>query len=649
MKNYFRFLSYLIIVILLVLAGCNNDDDVISNDILVAAAGDDRLAKVNDEIILDGTASFAKDDGPFTYNWSILTKPQGSLTSFENPANAKPTLIPDKPGIYKIQLRIQRNNLSDTDELKLMVSEKDPEGPATIILEEGILENTILNDIFEDPTQPDYRVTADIDVLADLVIMPGVTVVFEANTGFEIISGSLQASGLENKRITFKGVTDQPGFWKGIVIHTNSDDNKFEYVTIQDGGSSAIALTTRKANLSLLGTDISGAAVRISHTSFSGSGGYGLYLHGMSSLNHFENNFFASNAEGAAYIPAGQLHKLDLHSFLDINNNLQAVETGGVVLPAGEFTWKKLPYLVSTDVSIGSGISIEAGAYFSFAEGTSMNVLYNGYLHAIGADASQITFRSADPNKHWKGLSINSHNNQNVIAFGEISNGGYSKIADADHEGNIVVGLNGLLKIENSLIKNSLGYGIVTKQIGNINANVISSNVFFNLQKGSIFPEPVEETVPVNGVWLDQWSFNQDAVDIVDNLYNRNTGTWFGGAENPWAMTGASFGIRIEENGAFSWTIAEHSPMTGCESYSAEFITGQASISNSTITFQQDYWRSKFVNKCDESQNVDTDVTPTEFVLPYTITKMYNVLTGEQYWELKIRNPDNSTFSFYRR
>jgi hypothetical protein len=613
MKNYSPFLKVFLLLMLAATVGCNDDDDIMSKEILVAAAGDDKVAKVNDEISFDGSASYAKDNKTFHHQWAVTAKPHGSAANFENSTAIKPTFKPDKAGLYIIQLRIVRDHLFSTDDLKLTVTD-DPESPTTIILSEDISENATLYDIFEDPSNADYRVVADIAVRANLTIMPGVTVAFEENTGLEIVTGSIQSKGLGDQRITFRGVSDQPGFWKGIVIHTNSDLNKLEFTTVTQGGSSVLTPSGIRANVTLAGSSTSGAAANIAHSSFSQSGGYGLYLQGMSSLNDFENNLFENNAS-AAYVPASQLHRLDRVSFLDISDNLQTVETGGMVASSGEFSWENLPYLVSTDITIKAGISIEPGAHFKFEEGITVNVTDNGYLYAAGTNASRITFTSADPNIHWNGLYFNSYNQRNTILFSDISNGGRSRIADADHEANVVIGHNGMLAIENSILKDGLGFGI---------------------------PQ-------ITGVWLDRWSFNQNKDDIASNLYDRNSATWFDGAANPWAMPGASFGIRIEENGQFIWTIAEHSPMTGCESYSAEFITGQTIVSAESIAFQQDYWRSKFVNKCDETQNVDTDVTPSEFLLPYTINKMYNVVTGEQYWELKMTNPDNSTFSLYRR
>ena len=51
----------------------------------------------------------------------------------------------------------------------------------------------------------------------------------------------------------------------------------------------------------------------------------------------------------------------------------------------------------------------------------------------------------------------------------------------------------------------------------------------------------------------------------------------------------------------------------------------------------------------DATQNVDITVTPQEIELPYEINRLYDLITGEGYWELKFKNPDGSTFSYYRK
>lgn len=645
MTRYSELLKRFFFIILIAALGCN-DDDVIQKPVesLVAIAGADQSVKINEVTVLDASASYAKDDKPFAFLWAIKSKPEGSTSTIENNKAIKTTFRPDKAGTYILQLTISRDNQTATDDLKLTVTEEGEEAPQTILLSQDLMAGTTLEDIFDDPTKTDYRVTKNIIVRGNLLIAEGVVIEFEENTGLEIVSGYLQALGSGEKKIVFKGVERTSKFWKGVFIHTNSDQNELKHVEISDAGGDAPTLGNSGANVVLMGDHISGASLSITNSSFSNSGAYGLYVQGMSSINEFAENSFDNNKRAAAYIPAGQLHRIDDLSF---SNN--KVETGGNVFSDQTYEWKNLIYHVTSDITINSGINIQAGAQFRFDEGRTLSVLNNGFLNASGTATAKVVFTSSDNNKPWSGIYINSYSHNNDIDHAEISYAGSNRIADADHEGNIYVGTNGLLKIQNSILKNGKGYGIVTKNTSALNADVTMSNTFADLLKGNLFPVPAEELPSLEGVWLDQWSFTNNVNGLAENFYNPETQIWFGGTDNPWAMVKPGFGIRIEENGHFSWYIAEHSPMTGCVSYSAEYIMGNASINQQTILFQQDYWRSKFVNLCDENQNVDTNVTPIDIELPYTITKMYNLLRGEQYWELKFTNPDQSVFKFYRR
>jgi hypothetical protein len=153
----------------------------------------------------------------------------------------------------------------------------------------------------------------------------------------------------------------------------------------------------------------------------------------------------------------------------------------------------------------------------------------------------------------------------------------------------------------------------------------------------------------MTGAWMDYWSFFiQGATAVNNNYYNAQTSTWFGGAADPWTMANAGFGIQFNQDGHFIWTAAERSPGAGCDSYSAEYMTGVAAISTTAVVFDLDFWRSKFINLCDETQNVDTNVTPFEVSLPYQIREKQKP-SGENYWELKFTNRDGSTFSYYRK
>jgi hypothetical protein len=252
---------------------------------------------------------------------------------------------------------------------------------------------------------------------------------------------------------------------------------------------------------------------------------------------------------------------------------------------------------------------------------------------------------------YWNGLYFNSFHENNILKHGEVSHAGLNRIADAAHPANIAVGVQAKVSIENSVIKNSLGYGLITATLNNINSNFSQVNQFSNLQSGIIFPAVVDipENPSIAGTWLDISSFMDGESFIADNFYNKDTGVWFEGAANPWAINSGGFGMYIDEAGNFTWIIAERHPVIGCESYSAEYITGTATIFSDKISFDQTYWISKFINSCDETQNVETEVTPFEVLLRYDISRIFNPNTGGQLWELKFYNPDNSTFSYYRR
>ena len=644
------------IVLVLVLVGvfftsCN-DEDLVPHPIkeLVAFAGPDQSITQDEELILDASATENANKKPFSVLWSIKIKPQGSNAWIASPQSVKANFTPDLVGQYVVRLTITKDGKTAFDELKITVTRSQSQGPQTVVLDEDITTTTVLEDIFDDAVSIDYIVTEDIAVRAGLTIRPGVVIAVAENKGIEILTGFISAKGTADKQITIKGLESRSGYWKGILIHSNSAFNEFEHAIASGGGSSAFTGSGVRANLTIAGGAYSGGAVKVSHTAFISSAGYGFYLQGMSSLNHFSSNSFSDNA-ATAFIAANQLHKLDA-------NNLVAgveIETGGAVLSDGPLLWKQISsgfYYVSSDISISAGVTIEAGASFKMKSGATISVADNGYLNATGTQVSRILFTSANANTYWNGLYFNTYNENNKLVYCDVSNAGLDRIAASEHPGNIVLGHAGIATIEHSVIKNGLGYGVVAKTIDQVNENIAHVNTFVSLNEGAMYPEIQQspELPPLTGVWLDEWSFQQQFDDIQDNFYNKETATWFGGAANPWT-TGSQkgMGIRFHGDGNFTWLIAEHSPWTGCESYSAEYITGTTSVTSNVLTFNQGYWRSKFVNSCDPTQNVDIDVTPSEIPLTYKIEKMYNLFTGEGYWVLTFTNPGGSQFSFYRK
>ena len=436
------------------------------------------------------------------------------------------------------------------------------------------------------------------------------------------------------------------------------EDNELDHVTVAfAGGDPLPEMGSIKANVALSGDAISGSGLKISNSIFLESGGYGLYVAGKSLLNYFSGNYFTNNTASALYVPAGQLHRLDFFSHYSDNNGYNGVETGGTVKENSPVTWIYFndgsKYFVSEDLIIESGVHISEGATFEFATNVSVKVADGGYLTALGTNLNPITFtaRIKTADKFWKGMVFNSGHELNSLDHTVISHAGYGMIPEISLKANLAVTGTGKLSVLNSKIEKGLGWGMVALEGAHFNADVVTANTFSELAEGKYkFPYSETITASLAGKWLDLWSFNNHHNDIDPTFYDPSSGTWFMGATDPWNMsTQTGFGLKIDPDGSYLWTIAEHSPsVPECQSYSAEYITGNLQASGDELSFEETYWRSKFYFSCDPEQNVDTEVQPGAMVLRYEINRMYNVFTYEAYWQLKIINPDNTFFTYYK-
>lgn len=99
-----------LLVLVLLLAGCESGGESESTSkssnkfIPVANAGNDQYVMKASTVVLDGTGSFDADLATLTYDWSLLSKPEGSNASLSDITLDKPTFIADYDGSYVAQL-----------------------------------------------------------------------------------------------------------------------------------------------------------------------------------------------------------------------------------------------------------------------------------------------------------------------------------------------------------------------------------------------------------------------------------------------------------------------------------------------------------------------------------------------------------------
>jgi len=97
-----------------------SDNPDASGNLPIANAGSDANVNESSVVQLDGSASSDADSDPLTYQWSIVTKPNGSSATLSDSTAVNPTFVADVTGIYTIQLVVndgQDNSAPDTVEI----------------------------------------------------------------------------------------------------------------------------------------------------------------------------------------------------------------------------------------------------------------------------------------------------------------------------------------------------------------------------------------------------------------------------------------------------------------------------------------------------------------------------------------------------
>ena len=122
-------------------------------------------------------------------------------------------------------------------------------------------------------------------------------------------------------------------------------------------------------------------------------------------------------------------------------------------------------YLI-TNSTIQADVTVEPGVLMISSEDVGISVETSGSLNAIGAMDNMIRFTAEEDSKgYWRGLEFLSNTTSNELTYFEISYGGSSGFDGADLQANVMVDDAGRLKITNSRIANSGGYGLYVRDL----------------------------------------------------------------------------------------------------------------------------------------------------------------------------------------
>lgn len=101
----------------------------------VPDAGEDRLARVGEQVALDGRGSSDPDgDLIFSYDWRLDERPSGSAAELVNPSWPQPILVPDSAGTYVLSLSVSDGEDESAQRDTIRVEASSP----AFMLPEGI-------------------------------------------------------------------------------------------------------------------------------------------------------------------------------------------------------------------------------------------------------------------------------------------------------------------------------------------------------------------------------------------------------------------------------------------------------------------------------------------------------------------------------
>jgi len=310
-----------------------------------------------------------------------------------------------------------------------------------------------------------HVLTQSISVESVLTIQAGAELHFADNDRLSIRNnGTLKAIGNTNQRIIFTAQNPQGAGWRGIQFTDSDNDNRLSYVSINYahglgencGGQGTVGSVCFESI-------VNKTQISLSNITVSQSDNYGLIFDNDTQINEFQYVRLTSN-QTPIRIPANLVHHLDDESFFGGNQfNRIDVGTNSDNDIENSQTWKNLhvPYQIIHGIDVISGWTIEAGTEMQFTINTSVVVNNSGFLNAIGSATHVIRFTGSqeDTPGHWRGISVRSDSEHNILDYVSLSDGGGSG-SSANLDMVCFDNDPARMTVSNSRIYESAGWGI---------------------------------------------------------------------------------------------------------------------------------------------------------------------------------------------
>ena len=138
-----------------------------------------------------------------------------------------------------------------------------------------------------------YLIESVINVTEGLSIYAGANFVFEANGGIGVYdNGTFYVGGRSGAEVTFRGLNNVQGYWRGIHTETNSAENVIRHAEIDGAGTNYVYCCN-----TIAGLFIKSGIMTVENSSITRSGGCGIAVRSAATLTE-SGNTFSDNSDG---------------------------------------------------------------------------------------------------------------------------------------------------------------------------------------------------------------------------------------------------------------------------------------------------------------------------------------------------------------
>ncbi|MCC5919535.1 MAG: hypothetical protein LAT68_04910 [Cyclobacteriaceae bacterium] len=536
-NNYFNLMVIVSIALAMtmVFSSCAEDDD--SPQFMVSAViNSPSVVEVNQEAILDGTNSQTNSPNPINYRWEFLSRPDNSNTTLQSSSSAIASFIPDVEGNYVISLTVDVDGISDSREVTIQAV-----GGGLVRIENNITSNTRWTP--QTPAgQPDYLITRNVSLSAELTIDPGVIVHHVEDATITVTTdGLIRAIGQSNNPITFNINDETSGSKMGSFIILSSDArNTFEHCIFKNGdvieaqqnGRFGVKFSTFENMLGGIAAVGNAEFVTLEQNTFIDCEQFGV-IGSLSNVAKIDSESNFENVPNAVII---------LGDRLESSGDTRLNKLNGTNEPGYLFDR-------TNNFSIQSNLFLSAGVVLRFKENFVLNV-DDGYLSSEGTQDEKVLMTSNNiaGGQYWQGLRINSTNANNKIDHTIIEYAGNSGMdlfgSNARRrDTNVGITRNGRASITNSTIRNGNGIGLTVGQDGSLidfENNTFENNANFAVTISASNYDKIDETT----TYTDN-GFNGVRVEH-ENI--SNNGNWTKLSEGASYRLATDIEIRAEVN-----------------------------------------------------------------------------------------------------